>query len=400
MTTDSLPPLPLDFQVGGISCGIKQTADALDLAAFTSQRDCVAMGVFTTNRVCGAPVQVSRQRLPGTAIRGVIINSGNANACTGEQGLADAREMTSLLADSLGTAAENVLVCSTGIIGHPLPMEKLRAGIPRVHAAQGVTPEHLQQAARSIMTTDSYPKILTRTIPLKTGDIQLTGVAKGAAMIAPNMATMLCVLMTDLELNVEQADELIHTAVNHSFNCISVEGHTSTSDSVILLANGASGVRLEDRGDMSIFQAALNKACQELAHMIVRDAEGGAHFITVDIEGARNFDEAEELARTIANDVLVKAAVAGNDPNWGRIVSACGRTGLIDSEQEISLAINGFAVFRHGSPVAHDEAKISASMQTGNVQFDITLAHGRARWRVWTCDLTQEYIRLNSEYKT
>ncbi len=400
MTSDSNHILPLDFLVAGLPCGIKQNSTKRDLALFTSERDCVAVGVFTTNKVCGAPVQVSRERLPSSLVRGVLINSGNANACTGEQGLADAREMTALVAQGLGLSAESVLVCSTGIIGHPLPMQKLRDGIPQVVAARGNSEEHLQQAAQAMMTTDTYPKRISRTIPLETGTVTLTGVAKGAAMIAPNMATMLSVLMTDLELTIEQADELIHTAVNHSFNCISVEGHTSTSDSVILLANGASGVRLEDRGDLAAFQAALNKFSQELSQMIVRDAEGAEHFIAVDVEGARSFEDAEQIARTVANDVLVKAAVAGNDPNWGRVISACGRTGLVDSERDISLAINNFAVFRNGAPVEYDEEKISAAMRTGDVQFDITLPYGRGRWRIWTCDLTQEYIRLNSEYKT
>ncbi|MBR9801417.1 bifunctional glutamate N-acetyltransferase/amino-acid acetyltransferase ArgJ [bacterium] len=400
MSTNFASSLPLEFDVAGVSCGIKATAGKRDMALFFSQRPCVSAGVFTTNKVCGAPVQLSRSRLPGDQIRGVVINSGNANACTGQQGLDDAAEMTALVAEKLGVAADSILVCSTGIIGHHLPMEKVRAGIADASGQLGKSPEHVESAARAMMTTDTYPKQITREIQLETGSVTLTGFAKGAAMIAPNMATMLSVVMTDLELTVEQADELIHTAVNQSFNCISVDGHTSTSDSVVLLANGASDVRLEDRGDVAAFQAALNTFSQELSHMIIRDAEGADHFITVDVEGARNFDEAEAIARTVANDMLVKAAVAGNDPNWGRIVSACGRTGFVDTAKDISLAINNYAVFKNGAPVAHDEETISTSMKNGDVQFDITLPYGQGRWRIWTSDLTQEYVRLNSEYTT
>ena len=392
--------LPQGFRVTGLHCGVKSDPSRLDLALFVSDQPCVAVGVFTKNLVCGAPVQVNRERLPSSIARGVIINSGNANACTGDQGLQDAREMAALLAEKLEAAPESVLICSTGIIGHHLPMPVLRTGIPAAFEQLSDSSDSLELAARGIMTTDTYPKILSRTIQLETGSVQLTGVAKGAAMIAPNMATMLAVIMTDLQLSEPQADELIHIAVNNSFNCISVEGHTSTSDSVLLLANGASGVRLEDRGDVAAFQAALNKFSQELSQMIIRDAEGAEHFIVVDVEGARSFEQAETIARTVANDVLVKAAVAGNDPNWGRIVSACGRTGCVDSERDITLAINNFAVFKNGSPVKHDETRISTAMQTGEVQLDITLPYGQGRWRIWTCDLTQEYIRLNSEYKT
>ncbi len=400
MSTASPQFLPTDFQTAGIHCGIKPDSQKRDLAIFVSARDCVAAGVFTLNRVCGAPVQVSRERLPSSAIRGVVINSGNANACTGEQGISDAQAMTALLAAELGVPAESILVCSTGIIGHHLPMPVVKAGIPQAVSELGNSPDHLEAAARAIMTTDTYPKILSRNLQLETGSVILTGVAKGAAMIAPNMATMLSVIMTDLVLTPEQAVDLLPTSVNNSFNCISVEGHTSTSDSVMLLANGASGVRLEDRGDVSAFQAALDKFCQELSQMIIRDAEGADHFITVDVEGARTFEEAEVIARTVANDVLVKAAVAGNDPNWGRIVSACGRTGCVDSERDISLAINNYAVFKKGAPVAFEEEIVSAAMQTGNVVIDITLSYGQGRRRIWTCDLTQEYIHLNSDYKT
>ncbi len=392
--------IPTGFQFAGIACGIKSDNQTKDLMLLTSQRDCTAAGVFTTNKTCGAPVQVSRERVPSQSVRALVINSGNANACTAEQGLNDAREMTSLVAKELGVEPEAVLVCSTGLIGHPLPMQKIRDGISQAAASLGDQPEHLENAAAAMMTTDTYPKIVSRTVHLQAGTVLVTGIAKGAAMIAPNMATMLACITTDLQMTPETCDETLRIAVNQSFNRISVEGHTSTSDTVFLLANGASEIPLQSRADVTIFQAALDEVCLELAHLIIRDAEGAGHFVAVDVEGARSFEEAEKIAKTVAEDVLVKTAITGNDPNWGRIVSACGRTGCIESEKDISLAINNYGIFKKGTLVEYDEQKVSAAMKTGEVVIDITLPYGKGRWRIWTCDLTQEYIRLNSEYTT
>ncbi|MCA8986042.1 MAG: bifunctional glutamate N-acetyltransferase/amino-acid acetyltransferase ArgJ [Planctomycetaceae bacterium] len=400
MSRDRSPGLPEGFRASGTCCGIKSNASKRDLAIFLSETSCAAAGVFTTNRVSGAPVQVSRKRLPSQKIRGVIINSGNANACTGPEGIATAERMTAELAAQIGCEADQILVCSTGVIGVQLPVEKISQKLPEAVATATGDEAGITSAATAMMTTDTYAKLITRDVDLETGRVTLTGVAKGAAMIAPNMATMLAVIMTDLTLDSDQAENLLPVAVNQSFNCISVDGHTSTSDSVLLLANGKSGVRLKDRGDVAQFQAALMKMCVDLAQMIIRDAEGASHFVTVDVEGARNFEEAEIIAREVANDVLVKTAIAGNDPNWGRIVSACGRTGCLDSEADVSLAINRHAVFKKGKPVAFDESKISASMQTGDVVLDITLTQGEGRWRIWTSDLTTDYVRLNSEYTT
>ncbi len=400
MPNSSTHFLPQGFRTAGIYCGIKSNKSARDLAVFLSESDCVAAGVFTTNKVCGAPVQISRERVPGESVRAIVINSGNSNACTGEQGLADARTMTARIAEEVNCPAESILVCSTGVIGVPLPVDRICDHVPQLFENLGETPEHLQHAAQAMMTTDTFPKIISRHVNLDGGTITLTGVAKGAAMIAPNMATMLGVVMSDVKLTPEQAEDLLPIAVNQSFNCISVEGHTSTSDTVLLMANGQSDVSLNDKGDVAQFQAAVTTLCTELAHMIIRDAEGAEHFITVDVEGARTFEDAEKIAREVANDVLVKTAVTGNDPNWGRIVSACGRTGCIESEAEVSLAINSFAVFKKGKPVNFDEQVVSNAMKTGEVVLDITLNQGNGRWRIWTCDLTSEYVRLNSEYTT
>ncbi len=400
MDESKINQIPTGFQLAGIACGIKSDDQVKDLMLLTSEFDCTAAGLFTTNKTCGAPVQVTRERVPSESVRALVINSGNANACTAEQGKRDAIEMTSLVAKELGVKEESVLVCSTGLIGHPLPMQKIRDGISQVTRSLGNQPEHLKDAALAMMTTDTYPKIVSRTVHLQAGVVLVTGIAKGAAMIAPNMATMLACITTDLQMTPQTCDETLRIAVNQSFNRIIVEGHTSTSDSVLLLANGASGISLQSRADVTIFQAALDEVCLELAHLIIRDAEGAEHFVAVDVEGARSYEDAEKIARRVAEDVLVKTAITGNDPNWGRIVSACGSTGCIENEQDISLAINNYGIFRNGTPVDYDEQKVSAAMKTGEVLIDITLPYGKGRWRIWTCDLTQEYVRLNSEYTT
>lgn len=392
--------LPQGFQFAGVACGIKDNPDTFDLALFVSDRDCAAAGVFTTNKVCGAPVQVDRERVPSEAIRAVVINSGNANACTGKQGIVDARSMTAAVGQSIGCEADQVLVCSTGIIGHFLPLEKIEAGIPKVVANLDGDVSHLETAARAMMTTDTFPKMASRQVETEQGPITIAGVAKGAAMIKPNMATMLSVIMTDAKMSGKQADQILRPAVNSSFNCISVEGHTSTSDTVLLLANGASGVSSND-AKLATISAVVKDVAEELAQMIIRDAEGADHFVTINVQGARSDGDAKSIANVVADDALVKTAITGNDPNWGRIVSACGRCDVELTEHNISLKINDHTIFTTGQPAEYDEDTVSSAMKTGEVTIDLELSFGGpGTARVWTCDLTQEYVRLNSEYTT
>lgn len=392
--------LPLGFQVSGVACGIKADPGKLDLALFVSERPCAAAGVFTKNRVVGAPVKVCRERLPSETVRAVVINSGNANACTGDQGVEDAKSMTAAVAKAISSEQNEVLVCSTGIIGHALPLEKITPGIPQAFASLGDDSCHLENAARAMMTTDTVPKISTRTIETEQGTVTVTGVAKGAAMIAPNMATMLSVIMTDATLSMDDANQILRSAVNASFNCISVEGHTSTSDSVLLLANGASSIETTEHNSEQISNA-IGEVATELAQMIIRDAEGAEHFVTINVTGAKSDGDAMAIAQTVANDALVKTAIAGNDPNWGRIISACGRCGVNLTELDVTLAINEVEIFASGQPASYGEDQVSTAMKTGDVVIDIALRlNGDGSARVWTCDLTQEYVRLNSEYTT
>jgi glutamate N-acetyltransferase/amino-acid N-acetyltransferase len=395
--------LPKGFRVAGHACGIKADPSTPDLSLFVSDVPCSAAGVFTQNRVVGAPVQVSRERVPSKTIRGVIVNSGNANACTGARGLDDARRMTAETARLLGCDETDVLVCSTGVIGHFVPWETLSAGFGPIVEKLGNTRDHLTAAARGMMTTDTVHKLASRTLELDGESVTVTGAAKGAAMIAPNMATMLGVVMTDAVLTPETATSVLRKAVDASFNCISVDGHTSTSDTVLLLANGqastpATGER--QSSDPSKVAMAITEVCADLAQQIIRDAEGAEHFVTLDLTGCATREEAARIAKVVAESALVKTAVTGNDPNWGRIVSAAGYSGIAFDESECSLSINGTSLYESGTPVEYDEASVSAAMATGEVHIELSFTRGDAAARFWTTDLTAEYVRLNAEYTT
>ena len=399
MTAEKI--LPQGFRAAGLACGIKENKSTFDLSLFVSDESCVGAGVFTQNQVCGAPVKVSRERVPGESIRAVIINSGNANACTGERGIEDARWMTGQVAAGLGYQDQEVLVCSTGIIGHFLPRPPLEQGIPKVISELAADSHAFLNAARGMMTTDTVPKQAMREIWIGGASVRVSGVAKGAAMIAPNMATMLSVIMTDAPLSAAQADEMLRQAVDCSFNCVSVEGHTSTSDTVMLLANGASGAEGLSADDLVQLQSAITEVAMELGQAIIRDAEGADHFIEIEVSGARNTAEAKEIAKTIANDALVKTAIAGSDPNWGRIVSATGRTSVKLTEQDIILHINGTLIYENGMPADFDEELVSRGIRENrDVSIQLQLPFGSESVLFWTSDLTQEYVRLNSEYTT
>lgn len=399
MTADMI--LPRGFRSAGLACGIKEKKTTFDLSLFVSDVPCAGAGVFTKNQVCGAPVKVSRERVPGDSLRAVVINSGNANACTGERGIEDAKWMTGLVAGGLDVAAEDVLVCSTGIIGRFLPRTPLEGGIPAAIEQLGADAESFLNAARGMMTTDTVPKQSTRVVSVGGQEVRVSGVAKGAAMIAPNMATMLSVIMTDAPLDATQTDQMLRHAVDRSFNCVSVEGHTSTSDTVILLANGASEAHGLSETELTQLQTALDEVAMELGQAIIRDAEGADHFVTIEVSGAANRADAMEIARTIANDALVKTAIAGSDPNWGRIVSATGRTSVKLTERDIVLHINGALIYEDGRPADYNEQTISDGIrQNRDVLIQVRLPFGEEQVVFWTSDLTQEYVRLNSEYTT
>jgi glutamate N-acetyltransferase/amino-acid N-acetyltransferase len=394
-------PLPAGFRAAGVACGIKSDPSKLDLALFVAERPSTAVGVFTTNLVCGAPVKLSRSRVPRATARAVIVNSGNANACTGIRGDEDARWVTAEVAHRIDCPPEDVLVCSTGVIGRFLPREKLAAGIPAVAGRLAASSEGFRDAATAMMTTDTFAKLSTRSCPIGGAAVRVSGVAKGAAMIAPNMATMLAVLMTDAPLSPKQADPILRHAVERSFNSISVDGHMSTSDTVLLLASGAAQTGALGDGDLASVQEVVNEVAAELAQAIIRDAEGASHFITLDVGGTRTREDAVRIARAIADSPLVKTAIAGGDPNWGRIISAAGYAGVPFREEDLSLKVNSVLLYKAGAPTEFDAKSLSQGLKTNrDVLIELELSSGNESARFWTSDLTAEYVRLNADYTT
>jgi glutamate N-acetyltransferase/amino-acid N-acetyltransferase len=383
------------FRYAGVVTGLRSEPNRRDVAVIVSDAPAAAAGVFTQNRVCAAPVQVSRKRLPRADARAVVVCSGNANACTGDQGLRDAERMAALTAQDLGCSPEQVLVASTGVIGRPLPMPVLEAGIPKAVAAAAPGADALREAASAVLTTDTRVKVATRRF----GGHSVTGFAKGAAMIGPNMATMLAFITTDAPAAPAALHDVLRRAAEATFNCVSVEGHTSTNDTVFLLANGAGPPLAGD--DAHRFEAAVHDVCAELARDIAADAEGAAHLITLQVEGCRSDAEARQIAKVVAESALVKTAVFGADPNWGRVVSAAGYAGIPFAEKDLSLWMGDLLLYRDGQPVPFDAATASAYLrQNREVHFRLRFALGPGRCTFYTSDLTYEYVKLNAEYTT
>jgi glutamate N-acetyltransferase/amino-acid N-acetyltransferase len=392
--------VPRGFRASGVKAGIKSSGGD-DLAVISTDHPSAAAGTFTTNRVCAAPVKWCREILPREDIRGVVINSGNANAATGEQGLANARRTAELAARLFGCRPEQILVASTGVIGHQLPMEKIERGFEDAVARLSREPSGFEAAARAIMTTDSRPKFSAESRNIGGKDVRLLGLAKGAAMIGPRMATMLAFLLTDAPVPAYELREILADAVDSSFNCLSVEGHASTNDTVLLISSTAAEEHSLRNEDVAVFAGMVRSACVSLARQIADDGEGSTHFITVDVEGCRTVTDARAIARCVADSPLVKTAIHGADPNWGRIVSAAGYAGVPFQEEELSLWINQVPVYRRGAPVPFDEYALSESLRSRRpVDLRLTLGSGEDSARFWTCDLTAEYVRLNADYTT
>jgi glutamate N-acetyltransferase/amino-acid N-acetyltransferase len=391
------------YRFAGVHCGIRPDADRDDLALVVSDGPAAAAGVFTQNRVRAAPVRVCQERLPTSAARGVVICSGNANACTGRQGLDDARRMTTVAAGLVGCQPEQFLVCSTGIIGRLLPMPAVESGIRAAADRLEDSPSAIDRVARAILTTDTRIKVATRTVSIRGADVHLTGIAKGAAMIGPNMATMLAFVFTDATAAPAHLATVASRAAEQSFNCVSVEGHTSTNDSLLVFANGRSqpdGPALNGP-DLERFAGTVTAVCAELARAIAADAEGATHLVTVEVEGLRDDVEARRVAKAISESALVKTAIYGADPNWGRFVSAAGYAGVAFEEEDLSLWLGDLLLYHAGVPQPFDAATASAYMKREReilLRLRFTLGPGRTTF--WTCDLTPEYVRLNADYTT
>jgi len=385
---------PRGFRAAGVSAGIKASG-ALDLALLVSDTPAAAAAVFTINRAQAAPVIVSREHLArahGQA-RAVIVNSGCANACTGDQGLSVARAMADEAAKLVRCPVDQVLVASTGVIGVALDRERITAGI--VSAAANLSKDGGSDAARAIMTTDPFPK----EAAVRFGDFSVGGMAKGSGMIEPMMATMLGFVTTDAAVEPALLDRALREAVNDTFNAITVDGECSTNDMVMLLANGASGVRI-DESNYSGFAAALRAVCLELALGIVRGGEGATKLVTVTVTGAATADDARRAAKAIANSPLVKTAIHGGDPNWGRLIAVAGRAGVAFQLERAAVTIGSTVLFEDGAP--HDENAPQAAeyLQGRDISVGVDLGAGRASSTVWTCDLSADYVRINADYRT
>lgn len=394
-------PVPKGFRLAGVHCGLKSNGSTEDLTLITTDAESVAAGVYTQNLVVAPSVTQNRAKTPHDHFRTLVVNSGNANACTGERGEQDCREMGRLAAESVGASEAQALVMSTGIIGHFLPMDKIANGIAGAAAKLGSDDQAFDSAVRGITTTDKFLKTASRSITIAGQPVQVTTMAKGAGMIGPNMATMLCAVMTDAALSPAEAQQMLTQAVDKSFNCITVEGHTSTSDMVLLLASGAAGVAPTNDDDRAALQEALDEVCIEVARMIPTDGEGATHLITLDVTGCQTRADARRIAKTVAESALVRTAITGNDPNWGRIVSAAGYAGVVFDPAKVTLRINDALIYETGMPAGYDEKQVSESMRD-NHEVRITLAfdEGNESVRFWASDLTVEYVKFNSEYTT
>ncbi|MCF0233442.1 MAG: bifunctional glutamate N-acetyltransferase/amino-acid acetyltransferase ArgJ, partial [Thermoguttaceae bacterium] len=386
----------------GAHCAIKPNTTKLDFALVVSDLPATAAGVYTQNLNCGAPVTYDRERTPGTGFRVVATDSGVANACTGALGLENARKMAALAAEAVGATADQALVMSTGVIGVQLPMDRVAKGAELAAAKLGSGWDDFKDAATAMMTTDTQLKAISRRATLADGtEIRVAGMCKGAAMIGPNMATMLCAIITDAMLTPEDAQKILKAAVDDSFNCVSVEGHTSTSDTVLLLANGAAAPAPLAGEDLATFAKLFYDMCQEFAPMIPNDGEGVSHLITIDVNGAPDRESAKKLAQVVANDALVKCAICGADPNWGRIVSATGRAGVPYDPSKVALKVNGFLLYENGAPVEFDKAAVAEAIRASrDTHFELFFQEGDAKIRFWTSDLTPEYVHMNADYTT
>ena len=385
------------FKASGVRCGLKEQGE--DLALVFSEAPAAVAGMFTTNRFRAAAVQVSQERAGRGAAQAVVINSGNANACTGETGLRHAREMTEIAALLLGIKPELVLVCSTGVIGRSLPMDRVQDGI---HAAvKALSAEGGGAAARAIMTTDTAPKEAAVEFEVGGKRVRLGGMAKGAGMIAPNLATMICVLTTDAAVPLDSLDLSLRWAVERSFNCITVDGDMSTNDTVLLLANGASGApQVRDEKATRAFEAALEQVTSTLARALVADGEGATKLIEVRVQGTHDYETARKIAMRIANSPLVKTALFGQDPNWGRILAAAGGAGVEFDPRQVRLSLGRHEIVRGGEPTEADPEALRKALQPREVTIALTVGDGPHGATVWTCDLTYDYVRINAEYHT
>jgi glutamate N-acetyltransferase/amino-acid N-acetyltransferase len=387
---------PQGYLAAGVSSGIKKKG--LDLAVVFSSKPASAAGVFTLNRVQAAPIALSKEnlRLSRGRMRAVLVNSGCANACTGAKGLRDSQISARCLASHLDIEPRRVLLASTGVIGSYLPIPKVLKGVSA--AVSSLNSKGGTAAARAIMTTDTREKIFSVEGRIGGKIVRIGGIAKGSGMIHPQMATMLAVITTDVEVSPGGLNRLLRHAVDPTFNCLTVDGDTSTNDSVMILANGASGASIADSRSRACFEKGLTMVCEELAKSIARDGEGATKFVEVLVRRSASFEAARKVAKAIAHSSLVKTAIYGQEFNWGRILAAVGYSGVALDPDKITLSLNGIPIFRNGAPLSSTRARATKAMKAHDIQIEVDLAGGKASARVWTCDLSHEYVDINASY--
>ena len=384
------------FRAGAAKAGVKHgRPERLDVALIVSERPCVAAAVFTTNQVVAAPCVVTRRHVARGPLRAIVVNSGNANACTGEQGERDAIAMAEAAAAVVGCSPYEVAVASTGVIGFKLPVERIAAVLPTIALTEG----GWDDTSRAMMTTDTRPKVTEREVHLGVGTVRIGGVAKGAGMIHPNMATLLAFVTTDAAVESADLRRIVSHAADTTFTAISVDGDTSTNDTLLVLANGASGVAPKG-ADLAAFEEGIHTVCADLARMIVADGEGATKVFEVRVRGAASAADARLAARTITNSNLVRTAIHGGDPNWGRVLAAAGRSGARVDDRRASVRIGDLFVYRDGAPVVVADADVRALFAADAVEIEVTLGLGDGHAVAWGCDLSAEYVRINAEYMT
>ena len=371
-----------------------------DIALIYSKTEANVAGAFTTNRVKAAPVKLDIEKTKSGKGQAIIVNSGNANACTGRKGMQDAAETASLTAKNLKIKSSLVYVCSTGVIGTPMPMERIISAIPELTSKLGNA--SLKDVASAIMTTDTFPKVISKKVKIESRIGTMTGICKGAGMIAPNMATMLCFIMTDIAIEKRTLSKALKDSVRKSFNRITIDGDMSTNDTALIMANGMLGNSeiKENSASYKIFKNALDEITYELSRLIIKDGEGATKLITIEVKGAADEKEAEKAAFSVANSNLVKTAVYGNDANWGRIMAALGYSGIKFNDENVDIHLGNIKVVNKGTGAGKDADANNYLKNNSEVSILINLSKGSASAKVLTCDLTEEYIRVNAEYRT
>lgn len=388
---------PMGFYADGIHCGLKKKK--LDLGWIFSEVPASVAGVFTTNQVQAAPVAESKKVVKSGKIQGIIVNSGNANACTGATGSANAQEMQKLAGEKWGISPSLVAVASTGVIGHQLPMDKIAKGIEDLHQSEVKQAEDFQQA---ILTTDTSEKTITVQTVIDGKTVTISACGKGSGMIHPNMATMLGFVTTDVAISSDLLQQLLKDLTEVTFNQITVDGDTSTNDMVLVMANGmAENSEIQDKNqNYHTFKESLALVLTELAKMIAKDGEGATKLIEADVKGAKTASEARMIAKSIVGSMLVKSAIFGKDPNWGRILCAIGYSGVDFDPETVTIKLADQVVFSKGNPVLFDSEKMAENLNEEEIKIEVTLQAGKAFGQAWGCDLTYEYVKINALYHT